>query len=344
MLKENMKTNFNGLDLLKFLMALVVVMIHVKPNEPSELLNLVFTPLIKVSVPLFFVISSFLFFLKLNSIPSKNLLGGGKNITHFVSRSAKLYLAWFIIDLFYVIARKPYIQLGFPEGVLEFFKDLFLGSTFPGSWFISALVVAVTIIFFLSKIVHPIAIFLVSLLISAYTLYPELFPANTLWIHQWYELNIRPEINLSFPYALVWISMGQLIALFYDKIVKKSKILVPLSLVLITFCYLLDVFANNLLVHLLIIYVATASFFVYFALTHLADSPVYKHIRNYSILIFLFHFSIAGKKALFLSFVGESLSMHWIYYLLVIGISICFAQSVLFLEKKKYLSFLRYLH
>ena len=77
MLKENMKTNFNGLDLLKFLMALVVVMIHVKPNEPSEPLNLVFTPLIKVSVPLFFVISSFLFFLKLNSISSKNLLGGG---------------------------------------------------------------------------------------------------------------------------------------------------------------------------------------------------------------------------------------------------------------------------
>lgn len=33
---------YNGLDLLKFIMALFVVMIHVKPNSHSEILTMMF--------------------------------------------------------------------------------------------------------------------------------------------------------------------------------------------------------------------------------------------------------------------------------------------------------------
>lgn len=61
-----MRKQYNGLDLLKFVMALIVVMIHVKPNGHSELLSHVFQPLQSISVPVFFVISSVLLFNKLN--------------------------------------------------------------------------------------------------------------------------------------------------------------------------------------------------------------------------------------------------------------------------------------
>ncbi len=59
------KKSFNGLDLLKFILALIVVMIHVKPNELSSTLTTLFAPLINVAVPLFFMVSSFLFYLKM---------------------------------------------------------------------------------------------------------------------------------------------------------------------------------------------------------------------------------------------------------------------------------------
>ena len=61
-----MKRQYNGLDLLKFVMALMVVMIHVKPNTHSEFLMNVFRPLLSIAVPIFFVVSSVLLFSKLN--------------------------------------------------------------------------------------------------------------------------------------------------------------------------------------------------------------------------------------------------------------------------------------
>lgn len=63
---------YNGLDLLKFIMALFVVMIHVKPNAHSEILTTVFNPILSIAVPIFFVLSSVLIFNKLT-----NINGGG---------------------------------------------------------------------------------------------------------------------------------------------------------------------------------------------------------------------------------------------------------------------------
>ena len=59
---------YNGLDLLKFIMALFVVMIHVKPNVHSEMLTTVFNPILSISVPIFFVLSSVLIFKKLINV------------------------------------------------------------------------------------------------------------------------------------------------------------------------------------------------------------------------------------------------------------------------------------
>lgn len=56
------KKSFNGLDLLKFILALIVVMIHVKPNELSSTLTTLFAPLINVAVPLFLWSAVFVLF------------------------------------------------------------------------------------------------------------------------------------------------------------------------------------------------------------------------------------------------------------------------------------------
>lgn len=56
---------YNGLDLLKFIMALFVVMIHVKPNVHSEVLTTMLDPIMSIAVPIFFILSSVLIFNKL---------------------------------------------------------------------------------------------------------------------------------------------------------------------------------------------------------------------------------------------------------------------------------------
>ena len=124
---------YNGLDLLKFVMALFVVMIHVKPNLHSEVLMIVFNPILSIAVPVFFVLSSVLIFEKLINVNG----GGYAPLFRYSKRLALLYFSWLLVDAWFVLFKRPYIMDGFPDGWLEFAKDLFFGTTYPGSWFFS---------------------------------------------------------------------------------------------------------------------------------------------------------------------------------------------------------------
>lgn len=62
-----MKKEYSAVDVLKFVMALFVVMIHVKPNLHSPLLTDLFRPLLSIAVPIFFTISGALIFNKLEA-------------------------------------------------------------------------------------------------------------------------------------------------------------------------------------------------------------------------------------------------------------------------------------
>lgn len=77
-------------------------------------------------------------------------------------------------------------------------------------------------------------------------------------------------------------------------------------------------------------------------LIDLPSSSIYKRLRSYSILMFFFHFSIAGKMRYFTAIVGDSLLTNWLYYLIVVTMSVLFAEMVLRLEKTKYFAFLKY--
>ena len=69
------KKVYYGLDLLKLIMAFIVVMIHVKPFPAGTVLYSAFSPLLAVAVPVFFVISAFLLFSK--TYGSNSNVGGG---------------------------------------------------------------------------------------------------------------------------------------------------------------------------------------------------------------------------------------------------------------------------
>ena len=83
------KKIYYGLDLLKFLMALMVVMIHVKPNTHSELLTAFFNPLMGLAVPTFFLISSYLIF-------SKLYVGGGRRFASMGQKTGNF--VWSMVD------------------------------------------------------------------------------------------------------------------------------------------------------------------------------------------------------------------------------------------------------
>lgn len=208
------KREFIGVDLLKFALALLVIMIHVKPNVHSEFLTEIFNPLMSISVPCFFILSSVFIFNKL-------CVGGG-SIQRYCKRLGILYLSWFIIDIWFIIFRKSYFHDGFTAGVVEFLKDVIFASTFPGSWFISALVVSVCVVFLLEKYCGKIYAIIITLIVSLYFKYIDLLPLSWHGFYEWYSNCFREEVSLSFPANMLWISIGSIIGSYIDSYFGKA--------------------------------------------------------------------------------------------------------------------------
>ena len=327
------RKDYTGVDLLKFIMALLVVMIHVKPNTHSEVLTAIFNPLMSIAVPTFFVLSSVFIFNKLQ--------GGGKHLLTYCRRLVILYFCWFIIDIWFIIFKRPYITEGFPDGLIQLFKDFIFATTYPGSWFISALLVSVCLVYLFEKISGKTITLLITLVLSVYFKSIELFPDSWHCLYDWYSENFRKDITLSFPANMIWISIGSIIGSKLDLIARYKKQILIINTIICFICYFFQIiFYSSFIVNYLLVPAICAIAFS----IDLGHETVLKRLRNYSILIFFAHFSIAGKMNLFCHFVGDSLITNWIYYIIVVFASIAFAAVILDLEKKPHLHFLRYLH
>lgn len=239
-----------------------------------------------------------------------------------------------------MLFKRPYIADGFPRGCFEFIKDLFFGTTFPGSWFLSALLVSVVLVYIGYRTIGKFAIASIALLISLYISWIDFLPVEMRVLYEWYANNVRQEVNLSFPSQMIWVVIGMFIGTNLDNILLYKKNIYQWVIGLAFVLYVLSMFCYIIL--LKYVWVVTICLIAFFL--ELPDRPIYKRVRNYSILIFLFHFSIAGKMSLFCSIVGDSLLTNWLYYILVVMVSITFAEMIMRLERVRHLEFLKYLH
>lgn len=180
----------------------------------------------------------------------------------------------------------------------------------------------------------------IALLLSLYVSCIDLLPESMRRLYEWYADNVRQEVNLSFPPQMIWVAMGMIIGCKLDKFVFYRKTIYPWAIGLTIICYVASLFGHFILVkYMWVISICLVAFLV-----NLPNKCVYIRIRNYSILIFFFHFSIAGKMSLFCSIIGDSLLTNWLYYILVVIVSIAFAEVIVRLERIQYFKFLKFLH
>ena len=148
------KTNYDIFDITKLILSFMVVAIHV------ELYPMVLYPWLRLAVPLFFIISSFILFMKLQRSPDKNNI-----VKEYIIRLLKLYCFWFILLLpITIYLRRSWFNDGILLGIFNVIKNIFFGSTFGGSWYISSTIFGILIVYFLSKKVNNKVLFLIFLL------------------------------------------------------------------------------------------------------------------------------------------------------------------------------------
>ena len=145
---------YSILDLIRFIAALLVIFIHIFPEGsttssigfdnsiPMALLVSSVYSILRPAVPIFFIISSFLLFKRINI----DINNKWKYIGHFCLRLLLLYLFWFIVGL-PLNARDitGYVSNGDNYNLIRYIVLFFFKGAPRGFWFLVALALSVLI-------------------------------------------------------------------------------------------------------------------------------------------------------------------------------------------------------
>lgn len=148
-----------GADILKFIMSVFVVATHTGLFAPH------LTPLVRLAVPVFFVLSGYFFFSKINSFDAPN--DKRAYLKKSVKHNLQLYSFWFIVlspITFYI---RDYFSGGVIKGALTLLHNFLLGSTFQASWYITALIIGIIILFFMSQRCNNLTFIVIGVLFYA---------------------------------------------------------------------------------------------------------------------------------------------------------------------------------
>lgn len=187
------------LDIVKFLACLFVVAIHKNPfgvyGEEVVWFAICFC---RWAVPFFFVSSSYLFWKK------------GKKYSVYAKRLLILLVLWMLIYSFYIIPKYSSVQ----NGGLLFLFGLCLGNTFESSWYLTASIEAMGLVWLLRKWNNGVLLIIGSLLYLICLAYSIYYPS----LSQTFDLSVLDGLSEyfkptnSFFSAFVFIVLGKIVA------------------------------------------------------------------------------------------------------------------------------------
>ncbi len=198
------RQNYDIFDLAKFVLGLFVVAIHCN-LEPDRLF-----PWLRIAVPLFFIISSFLFFKKVDGMPTVPSI---RALVMFAKRNLVLYAVWSAI-LFPITMYVREYDLTLELFTWRVLREFFMGDGFLASWFIMATVIATVIVYLLCMKLNTYLVLVLTGITNIFCClvsgYMELLPT----VEKIYRV-LDPmigNIRLNFVVALFWVAVGKAFA------------------------------------------------------------------------------------------------------------------------------------
>lgn len=318
-----MRQIFYSLDILKVVMACLVVSIHI--NVFNLCIGTYINLINNIAVPVFFIVSSYLFF------------QSNKPLLSYIKRISILYGIWFTILIPITYHNKHSYYLS-NSGLYYFIKDLFFNGTFPNSWYLSASIIGITIVYFLKKYKMGGVAFIIGI----YFLYIIYNKKN--FINLWYENNIG-YISVSFIFSTIFVSIGYILTLI--KIRKYFHIeslmyLFILSLILILYGFIQDYYSLHILFRVLFSTIIVV-FTLCVDIKNSSDSNKFSDMRAYSTVLYLGHTPLGIYIIPFCSkYLNLTISNNMIFIITCLVILLA-TISLKYLEKKYQLKFIRFI-
>lgn len=325
----------NGIDILKFLMAILIVGEHscIYALLGDTYVESVMKNIPGICVPVFFIVSSFFFFSKFRKAETDKERVA--QVWKFEKRIISLYVFWSIVNIPYAVYLQH--QRGCDAGMVQnLLRDFFFGNAFTGSWFLGAMMVGVPLIALVtgggnkrySKVGEVLLGISVTLL-YIYVFEPAVYPA----LDAWYRAHFVSPI-LSFPRGLLWLMTGYVLSSpdTLEKVKSVSIYLMALLLIvalLVSPCYPSE---YSGIPTAILMFVCTCRL-------RLKDSPVYKRLRIYSIVIYCSHGTVIPvvSRAFHLFFQPNGI----VQLVVTVLVCCCMAEILLRLSRTARFSFLR---
>jgi len=327
----NTKKAIYGFDLLKFILALLIIAGHTSLFEEFSSLSLFRENLSSIAVPTFMAISAYLFFKKVYSKQESEETR--VILLKTVKRLAILFICWYVLML-----PMTYFKFFSVATIKETFFAIFFSCTFTGYWFIKALLIN-TCIFYLCRRGKA----LILLTFFSWIIY-LFFSYN--YIYHFIDFPYHPYY--SFYYHLAYYSVGVLFARYGECILKNhvnSLLVIAIWMLLLASCFFFD-FADPIYRLLSI-----PLLFIFFYQLDLEPKPYYKTMRDMSIILYMVQFVLIwlynGACDLWLqpdSMCYAVLQYSITRFIVVTMVAIVIAWLILRYEKYPKCDFLHYLH
>jgi serine/alanine racemase len=293
-------SNNNAVDLMKFLCAILVVIIHAPPFlSYNENANFILVEIIaRIAVPLFFVCAGYFFFNKItmkNGKIEKNS-NNLKYVKNYIMHLISLYAFW---TLFYLIW---WIPLWYHGGFLTLanMKGYLLSVFFVGGyyhlWYIVALIYGMAFTFILLRYIRVKLVFATAVLFYligtfAYS-YSWVVSGNYLieFFLKFYNLlgSISVGIFRAFPYLMMGFAFSKY----------KMKVSLLLSGILSILCFILlgvEVWllktSGNTSKFSYVLFTGVTVFFIFYTVSimNLKFKPIYPFFRKMSSIVYFVH-------------------------------------------------------
>lgn len=306
-----------GLDILKCVMALLIVAGHCELFVEWPDMFDSFAHVAEIAVPTFFAISSFLFFSKLEAMPNESY----KIFKHTIKRLLIFFAIWYILMLPYSIP-----NFFMKANIKEILFVVPFSCAFGGYWFIKALIINTVILYICRGRNSLIICTIISLMIYLWGGYDYMYGTLAHKLHPYY----------TFYHHTIAFSIGALMTR-YQRFVPKNKSV----LVIVVFLIFVASFIPDIRVLSKIVY----PFFLIsiFLTVKNGNIDACKKMRGLSILYYTMHFILIFLYN-YLFQGNEIFSNSIIRYIIIVMLITIISLIILYLEQKTYFSFLKYLH
>lgn len=315
---------YPGLDILKFIMAVMIVAAHTRFLEECNGLYVFLTHLFDMAVPTFFSISAFLFYGKMYEDGFEQ---SKKIFLHTIKRLLIFYIIWYIIML--PMTYKTFFSIA---NVKEIIFAALLRSTFGGYWFIKALILNTILLYLCRKRQNLVFLTIGSILVFVVLVLSPICDF----------IKIPEGVYFSFFYHTPFFVTGAWLAIYKEIFLyeKKSLLYVLVLIFLLVFLSYIDQIKD------LVRMFYPLTLIPFFARIVDVDSTLSKRMRVSSIIIYMSHFFVIWIYNVWVQNYtdGYAWDLSVVRFCIVLSLVLFISWIIMSGEKVKYLTFLHFLH